>query len=193
MKIFFHLNLSHFINKMYRLPPTIRYLKENGISINDLFSIQILQEIFQYIPRRDRLRILLVCKVWCEAGLRVFNPSERNNWAIRWACWTGKLNKVKNLLADPRVNPADCNSHALIFACQKGHSVIVQLLLNDGRVDPSAQDGMALLESIQSNYPSITKLLLQDPRVKISSKHLEAAKKSEEISKLLLSYGNKII
>jgi hypothetical protein len=101
------------------------------------------------------LSVLLTCKEWCAVGKRVFDPSERNNIAIRAAAAKGRINCVKSLLKDSRVNPASAGNYAIRTAwylfplpfsisSAYGHVQVVKELLKDTRVDPSAHHHFAI-------------------------------------------------
>jgi hypothetical protein len=64
------------------------------------------------------------------------NPSDNNNYAIRWASRNGHLEVVKLLLEDPRVNPADEDNDPIRSSSINGHLEVVKLLLEDPRVAP---------------------------------------------------------
>ena len=56
------------------------------------------------------------------------------------AAISNNVDRVKLLLADPRVDPAARNNDAIREASINGHLEVVRLLLNDPRVDPSVDN-----------------------------------------------------
>jgi ankyrin repeat protein len=62
------------------------------------------------------------------------DPSDKNNWAIRYASEKGHLDMVKELMKDKRVDPSDRNNWAIRYASDWGHLDVVKELLKDKRV-----------------------------------------------------------
>jgi hypothetical protein len=62
------------------------------------------------------------------------NPSDDDNWAIRFSSDNGKYESVKLLLNDSRVNPTVCNNYAIQAAFKRSHTKVVELLWRDKRV-----------------------------------------------------------
>ena len=81
------------------------------------------------------------------------------------AAKTGNTDKVKLLLADPRVDPADRNNYAIHFASERGHVEVVRLLLNDSRVNPATSNNRAIKWASNNGHLEVVRLLLNDPRV----------------------------
>lgn len=61
---------------------------------------EILEVILDFVPfgGKSWLSCLLVSKEWLYVGKRVFDPSVKNNRAIRWAAEAGKLDAVRVLI-----------------------------------------------------------------------------------------------
>jgi len=97
--------------------------------------------------------------------LPISDPSEDNNYAIRYASHMGYIEIVKLLLSDPRVNPSTFNNEAIRWASINGHNEVIKLLLSDPRVDPSAGDNHAIRSASRIGNTEVVKLLLSDPRV----------------------------
>ncbi|KAJ3030026.1 UNVERIFIED_CONTAM: hypothetical protein HDU68_010375 [Siphonaria sp. JEL0065] len=93
------------------------------------------------------------------------NPADGNNEAIYVASFSGHLEIVRLLLADPRVDPSDKASNCFMAAAQNNHIEVVQALLQDARVDPSAQNNFALEAAVDGGHTKLVEILLQDPRV----------------------------
>jgi hypothetical protein len=103
--------------------------------------------------------------------------------AIQKACSLGRLEMVRDFLADPRfpnyelmfyqhTNDNYFMNHRIYDfiaqASENGHTEIVRLLLADARgFDPSVFNNRAVKLSILNNHHDTTKLLLSDPRVSI--------------------------
>jgi len=119
---------------------------------------------------KNWLNVLLTCKFWCSIGKRVFDPSIRNNRAIRWASENGRTNCVKLLLSDSRVNPGDVWNSAIRSAAYEGHLEIVIELLKDSRVDPRALCNYALNWACSRGHLEVVKELFNDCRVDTKSK-----------------------
>jgi hypothetical protein len=65
----------------------------------------------------------------------MFDPSSRDNHAVRWAARDGHLAVVDRLLQDKRVVPSAKDNHAVRWAARNGHLAVVDRLLEDDRVD----------------------------------------------------------
>ncbi|KAJ3140858.1 hypothetical protein HK100_008733 [Physocladia obscura] len=95
-----------------------------------------------------------------------FDPSCRDNRAIRWAVVEGHLDTVKLLLQDKRVDPAARKSSALVDACSLNHVNIAELLIHDGRCDPTVQSNYALVKFAKiAGRSDVLRKLLLDSRV----------------------------
>eukprot|EP01118_Nematostelium_gracile_P003081 TRINITY_DN13513_c0_g1_i1.p1 TRINITY_DN13513_c0_g1~~TRINITY_DN13513_c0_g1_i1.p1 ORF type:complete len:208 (+),score=48.63 TRINITY_DN13513_c0_g1_i1:111-734(+) len=126
--------------------------------------IEILSAIFSFIPfSSDWLNIKLVCKVWNQLGDHVFNPSENNNFAIKFASQNGY--EIDHLLQDTRVDPSANNNYAIKRACRSGHLKVVDRLLEDDRVNPNASENYALRWAAKNGHVQVVHRLLQDKRV----------------------------
>ncbi len=68
------------------------------------------------------------------------DPSDTDNYAIKWASENGYLEIVKLLLQDPRVDPSDTDNYAIKIASFKRHLEVVKLLLQDPRVQKKARE-----------------------------------------------------
>ncbi len=145
--------------------------EREGVSIgNDCWKT-----VFQYLDQaKDRLSVLLTCKLWKEMGTRFLDPSVNHNYAIRWASGKGQDKVVKLLLEDKRVDPAACDNDAIRDASQNGHHKAVKLLLEDERVDPAAWDNYAIRLASEKGYDKVVKLLLEDKRVDPASNNHRA-------------------
>ena len=93
------------------------------------------------------------------------DPSDKDNYAIRWASYNGHLEVVKVLLKDKRVDPSEYKNDAIQFASRLDHLEVVKALLKDKRVDPSDVDNYAIREASKYGYLEVVKLLLKNPRV----------------------------
>jgi hypothetical protein len=62
----------------------------------NILPIEIIESILEFVPfgGTSWLSCLLVSKDWLATGQRVFDPSVKNNRAIRWAAEAGKLEAV---------------------------------------------------------------------------------------------------
>ena len=98
------------------------------------------------------------------------NPSDKDNWAIRYASIEGHYDIIKLLLNNNRVNPAAINNWAIRYASIEGHYDIVKLLLNDHRVNPADLNNLAIIYSSMGGHYHIVNLLWQNKRVKNSLK-----------------------
>lgn len=117
------------------------------------------------------------------------DPSQENNWAIRWAARYGKISLVemllvmigliqqratvkgrleivKLLLKDSRVGRS--GSTALLDVASEGHAAVVEVLLNDGRIDPGMHVDRAMVLAALNGHHSVVKLLLADQRVTLA-------------------------
>ena len=132
---------------------------------------EILYQIFSFVEKSSWLSVLIVCKWWHIVGKLVFDPSIKDQSALKWSCEKGKLECVQSLLAgknsselkshseflDPRVDVAIDDQWCLKIVCQHGHLQILQYLLKDSRVDVSSSGHMAFRKaydqsSIQRNF-----------------------------------------
>ncbi len=66
-----------------------------------------------------------------------FDPSEDNNYPIRYACFNCYEELVKLFLTDYRVDPSVNNNFCIGIASERGCIKIVELLINHNKVDPS--------------------------------------------------------
>jgi hypothetical protein len=91
-----------------------------------------------------------------------YDPSSRENYAIRHAVSNGHYEVVKRLLMDKRVDPTVWSDYPIRCACQKGHLKIVDLLLKDKRTDL-----VSICKSIvfYAANDKITERLLMDKRI----------------------------
>ena len=124
-------------------------------------------------------------------NIKNFDPSEKNNFAIRKAAENGLTETVSLLLQVERVDPSDLGNYAIGLAAENGHVEVVNLLMQDDRVDPSADDNYALKLAAEKGHVEVVKLLLQDQRVDPSAcdnyaLRLAAEKGYVEVVKLLL-------
>ena len=93
------------------------------------------------------------------------DPSDNNNWTIRWASRNGHKEVVELLLKDSRVDPSDDDNMAIRWASQFGHLDVVKLLLKYPKVDPSGWDNFAIRLASHNGHKEVVKLLLKDKRV----------------------------
>jgi hypothetical protein len=134
------------------------------VSIFDL-PRDILGLIFSFLSKEIWLSLHLVCKTWCKVARYHFDPSMRDNAAIKWACSNGKLECLRYLMLDSRVNITVGNNTPFQKACISGHLHIVRELLNDHRVNPAAKGNVALCWAARYGQTEIVKELLLDHRV----------------------------
>ena len=97
--------------------------------------------------------------------LQDFDPSDADNFAIRFASENGYLEVVQLLLQNERVDPSADDNYAIRLASYNGHMDIVRLLLQDVRVDPSADNNFAIRWASESGRLEVIQLLVQDERV----------------------------
>jgi ankyrin repeat protein len=130
----------------------------------------------EQIDQEDWLTILTICERWQRVGREVFDPSQKNNKAIRWACLTGNVHVVKYLLRDPRVDPSADLNFGLRMASEKGmvsstylnnqgYLEIVKLLLKHPLVDPTSHDNLIFTWAVERGHLEIVQELLQDKRI----------------------------
>ncbi|MCH9716476.1 MAG: hypothetical protein K0U52_05245 [Gammaproteobacteria bacterium] len=62
------------------------------------------------------------------------DPSQKNNWVIRMACFRDHVQVVSLLMDDPRVDPSAAHSDCLYHALRQRNSRLVEQLLTDPRV-----------------------------------------------------------
>jgi len=93
------------------------------------------------------------------------DPSDDDNYAIRFASEKGHLEIVKLLLANDKVDPSDNNNYAIRFASENGHLEVVKLLLANDKVDPGAGNNWAIGLASENGYVEIVKLLLANDKV----------------------------
>lgn len=97
----------------------------------------ILCHIFSFISDgKTHLRIRLTCKKFLASSTKAFDPSGKNNVAIKWACCVGKIECFKSLIKDARIDIKQKGNSLLKVACRYGHSEIVRELLKDTRFKP---------------------------------------------------------
>lgn len=128
----------------------------------DQLPVEIVAHIFSTLDETSWLPALLTCKQWYFIGTQLFDPSVRNNVALRWACRNGQTQKVKELLKDKRVDPTDGGNAAIRLASAFGFLEIVKILLEDNRADPSS--GLPLCFACMNGHEDIVVELLKDPR-----------------------------
>lgn len=133
--------------------------------------------IFEHLGQDDWVTLLTICKRWQSVGKLIFDPSQKNNKAIRWACLVGNVHVVKYLLRDPRVDPsADLNfglrmasekgsPHISRTNRQKGFLEIVKELLKHPKVDPTSHDNLIFIWAIERGHLEIVQTLLKDKRI----------------------------
>ena len=158
----------------YLKPHSKEYIKPK-ININDI------TEVSKY-GLVDEVKKLI------ENGI---DPSDNNNYAIKWASKNGHLEIVKLLLQDKRVDPSANNNYAIKWASKNGHTEVVKLLLEDPRVDPSDYYNYAIRYASDNDHVEVVKLLLQDKRVDPSDMDNNAIRLASEnghteVVKLLL-------
>lgn len=133
----------------------------------DLIPFDILVQILSYVPFKgsNRLYVIVSCKRFSLASKKAFDPSERNNYSIRWASKKGYLNLVQDLLKDKRVDPTAKNNEALKKACLGSHTKVIRELLNDERVNPCSSSRYCIRMAIQNCDLNVINELLKDSRV----------------------------
>ena len=65
-----------------------------------------------------------------------FDPSNYNNYAIRWFVFQGDLELTKRFLEDPRVDPSDMNNEAIKYAFDQNIDIF-ELLMKHPKVNPN--------------------------------------------------------
>jgi ankyrin repeat protein len=114
----------------------------------------------------------------------MFDPSARDNSAVRLAAERGHLAVVDRLLQDERVDPSDRNNLAVRCAAQSGHFAVVERLLQDKRVDPSADDNYAVRLAACFGHLAVVQRLLQDKRVDPSADDNNAVRWAAQYGRL---------
>ena len=146
-------------------------------------------EVFQQAAQRGYVEVV---KLLLQD--KKVDPSDIDNYAIRYAAEYGRTEVVKLLLQDSRVDPSANRNYAIRIAAERGYVDIVKLLLQDERVDPSDDNNYALRYAAENGHIKVVKLLLQDERVDPSDDNnyallnaiREGQQKHIEIIKLLL-------
>ena len=97
------------------------------------------------------------------------NPAQRCNVALGSALALEQVERVKLLLADPRVDAQDTRTLGMppfLFAIQRCHEDMVAVFLQSGRIKPAADNNAALAVARELKLFDIVDLLLADERVK---------------------------
>ncbi|MEK6264093.1 MAG: ankyrin repeat domain-containing protein [Clostridium sp.] len=76
---------------------------------------------------------LEVVKFLC--GFDCVDPSDMDNWAIRWASFHGHLETVKFLCSLDCVDPSVDNNWSIIHASENGHLEVVKFLCSLDCID----------------------------------------------------------
>jgi len=161
--------------------------------------------IFQAIQFQQSLCILMS---WFLSLFTSNSPSTSNPqvkkiiyYPILTSCYRGEIEKVKELLKDPKVDVNQRHGTGrtpLYNACEGGHIEVVKLLLNDKRVEVnSVRDTGAtpFWIACSRGYIDIVKLLLNDERVDLNKAdnygrtpfYMACRDNSLEMIKILLS------
>ena len=101
-------------------------------------------------------------------------------------CKSGDIDKVKELLKDPRVDPSCRNNWAIRLSSEFGHLDVVRELLKDSRVDPSDRNNYAIRFSSEWGHMGVVRELLKDPR--INKKKLLNSDITNELRNEVLEY-----
>jgi len=94
-----------------------------------------------------------------------FDPSVKDQGAIRMASDSGHVRIVERLLRDQRVDPSAAGQYALRAACAYGHVDVVDRLLGDVRVDPRHDFGATLGAASARGHWAVVDRLLRDGRL----------------------------
>jgi hypothetical protein len=119
----------------------------------------------EYLPFVDACQLGNLAVVESVLKLRILNPAEYDNLAIRRASRYGHLEVVSRLLEDKRVNPAADTNFAIHNASAFGHASVVNRLLEDKRVNPADRNNDAIQIASAHGHLAVVNRLLEDKRV----------------------------
>jgi len=142
------------------------FFSKNSFDVVDRIKYVEFTDLFKVFINAIKNDNAVVVKKMIDNG--IVDPSADDNYAIRYASYTGYLGVVKVLLRDSRVDPSANDNYAIQYASEYGYTEVVKVLLQDSRVDPSADDNYAIQYASANGHLEIVKLLLQDKRVKNS-------------------------
>lgn len=137
----------------------------------------VLESIFEFFTngeKIDRLNIMLINKYCLKLSRNVFYK----NKAMFYACYSGNLENLKEILTKYNLDPSSESNYAIILASVYGHLDIVEELLKDERVDPLCLNSSAILGACFGNHVGILKRLIKDDRINI-----------DEIFDLIMKYS----
>ncbi|PRP78148.1 NACHT and Ankyrin domain protein [Planoprotostelium fungivorum] len=126
---------------------------------------EVIHLILVHLRGGDRLSSMLVCKRWHEACLLLFDPTEEDCRAVRWACMNNRPICADYLMRDHRVDELKIYNDLLLLSVQFDHVEIIDLLLLPGRADPSMCWNCPLEKAAELGHGSVVERLLIDPRV----------------------------
>ncbi len=149
---------------------TRRDAQDQRTSINAALPAEMLTHVLTFChPKKDLLRICLVCKVWKDLAWRSVNLAWNDNYAIRMSCFHGYEKSVDYILKNPRVDPTALANEPLYLACMAPHKEVVKLLVLDGRANPSDRKDCAVICAARHGWASLMEMILADPRVDTAS------------------------
>jgi len=137
---------------------------------NTIFPREIVKLILSFVNNHFH-GVLVTCKLWNQIGTTIFDPSTNDNAAIKLACKTNDLKRVKSLLLDSRVDPSSNFNEPLQIACREGFVEVIKELLKHEAVDPTIGIPSNLASRnilkfcCENNYIESTRALLEDPRM----------------------------
>ena len=110
------------------------------------------------------------------------DPSESDNWAIRYASRNGHASVLKLLLPDPRVDPSVQDNNAVELASRNDHALVVELLLADHRVVALGGEQSSLESASGSGALTVLQMLMDRPGVVVTKEGLVIAEINEQLA-----------
>jgi len=103
-----------------------------------------------------------------------YDPTTKNQQAIRVTAAHGHWEVVRELLKDERVDPSASDNLPIQTACRTGHWRVVRELLKDSRVNPNCRNDYPIRWAATRGHLEVVKELLKDDRVDVTSRQNEA-------------------
>lgn len=130
----------------------------------------LLGEIFTYVRQKDWFNVMLVCKLWCQKGRTVFDPSYNLRKIMIRLCQRKNMSALEFILRDPRVFKhkrfIEYIAIGLGASCVKGHVTIVDRLLKFKDLDNDMNwKFYSIDQAIINGHVRLVKRLLEDSRI----------------------------
>jgi hypothetical protein len=194
-------NLSAVVDEIEKstLSMTVNIFKwipnDTGNNIENIYKLNKHDFYFKMLQKAIKSNYIKTTYMLMTKGM--VDPSDDDNWAIRYCSFHNFIEIAKVLLRDKRVDPSATENWSIKWAAIKNHIEITTLLLRDKRVNPCLNNNLIIKTILKYGHVQIAKMLLNHP--KVISTFLEDDARSvrdtiehhKEIFDLLQDYINK--